>query len=309
MLNLMRFRLGSVLVAALAALVGCQGGPAASNGKLKAVSTTGMIHDIVRNVGGGHVESQALMGPGIDPHLYRATAGDVRKLESADIVFYNGLELEGRMEEIFAKLASVKPTHAVAENVPEERLRRPPEFQGRFDPHVWFEVELWRHAASTVIEALVAADPDHAGDYKANGDAYLKKLEALEAWLRAELEKVPPGQRVLITAHDAFGYFGRAYGYEVLGIQGMSTASEASAADIRRLADLIAKKKLKAIFVESSVPQGTIESLRQAVAARGWQVRIGGQLFSDAMGKEGTPEGTYEGMVRHNVRTIVAALQ
>lgn len=292
-------------------VVGCAPpGAKATNGKLRVTSTVGMIHDAVKNIGGEEVESIALMGPGIDPHLYRATAGDVKKFESADIIFYGGLELEGRMTDVFVKMASKgTPTHAVSESVPEKDLREPPEFQGKFDPHIWFDLTLWKYAVEKVRDELIAVRPAHEKLFRANADQYLTELQNLHELIKMQVEEVPKDQRVLITAHDAFGYFGRQYGFEVIGIQGTSTASEAGAGSIRAIADKIAQRKIKAVFVESSVPKATVEALEKAVRSRGWDVKIGGQLFSDAMGADGTPEGTYFGMVRHNVSTIVKALK
>jgi manganese/zinc/iron transport system substrate-binding protein len=302
----------TAVILSLLLLVGCQKeGSAESSkaGKLYVVSTIGMIGDAVKEIGGPHVESVSLMGPGVDPHLYRGTASDVSKLEKADLILYGGLELEGRMSEILERLNGRKPTTAVSKDISADKLLQSAKAGSSHDPHIWFDVELWRQACQTVGEALVAADPDHAADYKARLGEYLAKLEALDAEITKELHSVPESQRVLVTAHDAFQYFGHKYGYEVKGIQGTSTATEAGAADIKALANDIAQRKIKAIFVESSVPKNTIEALQQAVKSRGWTVQIGGQLFSDAMGDAGTPEGTYVGMVRHNVKTIVEALK
>ncbi|HYF65928.1 MAG TPA: zinc ABC transporter substrate-binding protein, partial [Herpetosiphonaceae bacterium] len=230
--------------------------------------------------------------------------------EDADIVFYGGLHLEGRMAEIFEKQAERGlRTVAVTRDIAEERLRTPPEFAGNHDPHIWFDVTLWEEAVSTVADQLAALDPGSAALYRSNAEAYLNQLDELDRYIMAEVATVAPESRVLITAHDAFGYFGDRYGFEVRGLQGISTASEAGAGDVQGLADFIAERRIKAIFVESSVPQATIEAVQQAVNARGWQVAIGGELFSDAMGNQGTPEGTYIGMVRHNVDTIVGALK
>ena len=277
--------------------------------KIRVTTTVGMIADIAKNVGGDRVEVTALMGPGIDPHLYKASAGDVDRLANADIIFYGGLELEGRMTDTFVRIArSGKPVVPVTEDIPEEQLREPAEFEGKFDPHVWFDVTLWMMAAQTVKEQLAELEPESEPVFQANLDAYLAELEELDTYVQQQVDRVPEGQRVLITAHDAFGYFGERYGMEVLGLQGTSTATEASANDIQELADFIAERRIPAIFVESSVPPATIEALREAVRSRGFDVTIGGQLFSDAMGEDGTPEGTYVGMVRHNVDTIVNAL-
>ncbi len=301
---------GVILLSLVLLILGCAPKEKSNSGKINAVSTVGMIRDAILNVGGDQVEAVGLMGPGVDPHLYRATAGDVQKLERADIIFYGGLELEGRMTDVFVKMASRgTPTYPVSEGVPRTQLREPPEFQGKFDPHIWFDVTLWKHAIEAVRDGLTKLRPASAETFKANADKYLAELDELHTYVKAETGKVPQAQRVLITAHDAFGYFGKQYGFEVIGIQGTSTATEAGAGALRSIADTIAKRKVKAIFVESSVPRSTIEALQKAVQSRGWQVAIGGQLFSDAMGKDGTPEGTYVGMVRHNVDTIVKALK
>jgi manganese/zinc/iron transport system substrate-binding protein len=272
-------------------------------------TTTGMIADLAQNIGGERVAATSLMGPGVDPHLYKPSAGDIRALEDADIIFYNGLELEGRMTDILVKIAaSGTPTVAVAENIPADVLREPPEFAGKYDPHIWFDITLWQMAAQRVKDELAAFDPGSEATYQANLDAYLAELDELHAYVQSELQRIPEEQRVLITAHDAFGYFGDQYGIDVRGLQGMSTATEATAGDIQGLAEFIAERQIPAIFVESSVPPATIEAVQAAVRDRGFDVAIGGQLFSDAMGAAGTPEGTYLGMVRHNVDTIAGAL-
>jgi ABC-type metal ion transport system, periplasmic component/surface adhesin len=304
----------SIALIGAALLAGCPAGsPSArsgADGKLRVAVTTGMIADIAKNVGGDRVEVTALMGPGTDPHYYKATAGDIRTLTGADLIFYNGLELEGRMTETLEKLREGgRKTVAVAEGIPVEKLRQPREFQGRYDPHVWFDAKLWQYPVRAAAKALAEQDPAGAAAYERNAATYLAELEKLDAYARAEIAKIPEPQRILITAHDAFGYFGRAYGIEVRGLQGTSTTAEAGARDVQDLAKLIAERKIKAIFVESSVPPATIEAVQKAVAARGWNVQIGGQLFSDAMGAEGKPEGTYAGMFRHNVDTIVGALK
>jgi manganese/zinc/iron transport system substrate-binding protein len=278
--------------------------------KVKVTATIGMIADVVRNVGGDRVDVTALMGPGVDPHLYKPSASDVQKLEGADILFYGGLELEGRMTDVFVKIArGGKPTIAVSEDVDPAKLREPKEFQGKYDPHIWFDVTLWQDAVRTINTGLAKLDAGSKDLYQRNTDAYLKQLDDLHQYVRAQVATIPAGQRVLITAHDAFGYFGHQYGFEVRGLQGTSTATEAGAADVRTLAQFICERKIKAIFVESSVPHSTINAVQEAAKARGCAVVVGGELFSDAMGKEGTPEGTYLGMVRHNVDTIVKALR
>lgn len=266
-----------------------------------------MIGDAVENVAGDLVEVQTLMGPGVDPHLYNATAGDVGRINEADIVFYNGLHLEAAMAEVLQETGTVT-TVAVAESIDEERLLKPAEYEGQADPHVWFDVELWQVAVGEIRAALAELDSDNAGRYEANAEAYLQELEELDAYVADRVEQIPAQQRVLITAHDAFNYFGEAYGIEVRGLLGISTASEAGTRDIRQLAEFIAERQIPAIFVESSVSARSIEAVQAAVEAAGGEVGIGGELFSDAMGDEGTEEGTYIGMVRHNVDTIASAL-
>ncbi|HUG90859.1 MAG TPA: zinc ABC transporter substrate-binding protein [Planctomycetaceae bacterium] len=324
----------SVLVSAAAlAIAGCTSGatPASSDGTpqtlshereaaerslsgtfagshpIQVVATSGMVADLVRNVGGTHVRVHQLMGEGVDPHLYNPTPGDVRRLSDADAIFFSGLHLEGKMSEIFESIAREKPTVPVTLRIAAERLIKAD--KDYYDPHVWFDVALWSEAAQAVGDVLAKFDPDHADDYQQNTAAFRERLAELDEFCRQEMAAVPEQQRVLVTAHDAFHYFGRAYGVEVKAIQGVSTASEASLARINQLVDFMVQNKIKAVFVESSVPERNVRSLIEGCAARGHTVATGGELFSDAMGAPGTPEGTYEGMVRHNVETIRDALQ
>ncbi|GIW06469.1 MAG: manganese transporter [Dehalococcoidia bacterium] len=277
---------------------------------IRVVATTGMVADLVENIGGERVEVAALMGPGVDPHLYKPTAGDVRRLEAADVIFYNGLELEGRMTDTFVKLArSGKPTVAVTEDLPEAALREPDEFEGKYDPHVWFDVTLWREAAKTVARQLSRLDPASADVYAGNLATYDAMLVELHRYVEDQTATLPPSARVLVTAHDAFGYFGARYGFEVRGLQGVSTATEASAADVRDLAAFLCARGVKAIFVETSVAPATVEAVRRAANANGCAVTLGGELYSDALGPAETPAGTYIGMVRANIDTIVRALR
>ena len=248
------------------------------------------------------------MGPGVDPHLYAATEGDVELLQNADIIFYNGLFLEAQMAEIFEQLADRKTVTAVAESFDESLLLPWANYSDEYDPHIWFDVTLWMKAVEAVRDTYVQYDPEHAADYEANAAAYLAELEELHAYVQEQANRVPEAQRALVTAHDAFSYFGRAYDFEVRGLQGISTAAEASTADVRDLASFIAERRIPAVFIESSVPVRNVEALQAAVAASGFQVEVGGELFSDAMGDADTPEGTYIGMVRHNIDTIVSAL-
>ncbi len=275
---------------------------------IRVVTTTGMVTDIVKNVGGDRVEVKGLMGPGIDPHLYRASESNVRLLEQADVVIYSGLHLEAQMAHIFERMDARTPTVALADAIDPTQRLAPPEFKGAPDPHVWFDVSLWMQAATRARDALIELDPGSAAVYRANTERYLGELAALDTYVHDQAARVPASQRVLITAHDAFNYFGRAYGFDVTGLQGISTESEASTADVQALADLIVARQVPAIFVESSVSQRTIEAVQAAVAARGFDVQVGGELYSDAMGDPNTPAGTYIGMVRHNIDTIVNAL-
>ena len=279
-----------------------------SQTQIRAVTTIGMITDIVQIVGGERVQVTGLMGPGVDPHLYKASEGDVTRMADANVIFYNGLHLEAKMGEVLEQMEGRVKTVAVTEGIEKEVLLAPPEFEGAYDPHVWFDVTLWKKAVEQVRDALIEMDPDHADVYRANAENYLAELDGLHDYVKAQAERVPPEQRVLITAHDAFNYFGRAYGFEVRGLQGISTASEAGTADVQALANFIVERRIPAIFVESSVPPRTIEAVQAAVKAKGFEVQIGGELFSDAMGNPGTAEGSYAGMVRHNIDTIVSAL-
>ncbi|UCC86820.1 MAG: zinc ABC transporter substrate-binding protein [Anaerolineales bacterium] len=294
-------------------LVAC-GQPAAersadlSQRQINVVSTIGMITNIVEIVGGERVQVTGLMGAGVDPHLYKASEGDVSRMANADLIFYNGLHLEAKLGEVFEKMEGRVKAVAVTDGMDRAALLAPPEFEGAYDPHVWFDVSLWVKAVEQVRDTLLEMDPEHAALYRSNAESYLLELQELHNYVIAQAEKVPAEQRVLITAHDAFNYFGQAYGFEVRGLQGISTAAEAGTADVQALAEFIVARKIPAIFVESSVSPRTIEAVQAAVEAKGFQVEIGGELFSDAMGNPGTPEGTYVGMVRHNIDTIVGSL-
>lgn len=296
-------------------MAGCDTASSSSGGtvtgrKIKVTTTVGMVGDLVRNVGGDRVEVTTLMGPGVDPHLYKASEGDLRRLADADVIFYNGLNLEGKMADIFVRMAtSGKPTYAVSDSVEKSLLREPPEFLGHYDPHLWFDVSMWQQTLPTVVQGLSKLDPDNASAFEASATAYEAKLKELHTYCVEQMATVPESQRVLVTAHDAFGYFGRAYKIRVLGLQGISTATEAGLKDIQRRVDDIVKTKVKAVFVESSVSHRAIEAVVAGCKARGHATRIGGTLYSDAMGEPGTEQGTYLGMVRHNVDSIVKALK
>ena len=283
-------------------------GPIAER-QVQIVATTNIVADLARQIGGDRVEVTALMGPGVDPHLYRASEGDVGRMTGADIIVYNGLELEGKIGEVLEQVEGRGiQTVAVAEGIPEDSLAASAVYAGAYDPHVWMAVPLWKVAAGELAEALKALDPTHADTYTARLAETLAVYDSLDAYVRQRVGELAPEQRVLVTAHDAFGYFGAAYGFEVRGLQGISTATEAGTRDVQDLVAFVVERQIPAMFVESSVSPDAIEAVREAVRARGHEVEIGGNLFSDALGQQGAPEGTYEGMIRHNVDTIVGAL-
>jgi len=285
-----------------------QGGERANTERLNIVATTGMIADLASNIGGELVEVTAIMGPGVDPHLYKASQGDLRLLRNADIIFYNGLHLEGKMSEVLEKLGRQQPVFAVAEGVPTSKLIKVDEAADSYDPHLWFDVSLWELVGANLTERLCATDTANATTYRNNFSAYRQSLQSLHQWVGEQLAAIPEGQRVLVTAHDAFTYFGAAYQMEVRGLQGISTLSEFGLRDISDLVGFLSEQKIAAVFVESSVPQKSLEAVVEGCLKRGHEVRIGGTLYSDAMGEAGTPEGSYIGMVRHNVNTIKQAL-
>jgi manganese/zinc/iron transport system substrate-binding protein len=280
--------------------------PIAADGVVQVTATTGMIADMVANVGGEHVKVTRLMGPAVDPHVYKASQGDMEKLTQADVIFYNGLHLEGKMTEILVKMAVNKPVIPIAEKIDKNRLLETGKDQQ--DPHIWLDVKLWAEATERVKQGLIEVDPTHEQDYENQATIYLMKLTELDTYVQQQLSTIPKEQRLLVTAHDAFRYFGKAYDLEVVGLQGISTAGEYGLKDIQAVVNLLTQRKIKAVFVESSVSKRPLEAVIQGAKAKNHPVTIGGELFSDAMGKEGTTEGTYIGMVRHNVDTIVKAL-
>ena len=283
---------------------------AAAEKPLRVTTTVTMVADLVRSVGGDRVTVDALMGPGVDPHLYKAAASDVTKLQRADVIFYSGLLLEGKMEDVFANLARAKrPVYAVTDAVPKERLLAPPDLAGHHDPHVWFDVMLWKHCIDVVARGLSEVDPAGKEEYHRRAAETRARMDELHAWASSKANELPAERRILVTSHDAYNYFGRAYGFQVVGLQGISTVSEAGLADIAKLSDFIKEKGIKAVFVESSVSHNTIERISKDTG-----VKIGGELFSDAMGTAGQIEngydlGTYEGMIKHNLTTIVEGLK
>ncbi|GAA4940435.1 zinc ABC transporter substrate-binding protein [Algibacter agarivorans] len=279
-----------------------------ANDTLNVVTTTSMITDLVKNIGGEHINLQGLMGSGVDPHLYKASEGDVSKLSNADIIFYNGLHLEGKLVEVFEKMKNIK-TIAIANALDESTLIGSEYFASNYDPHIWFNVDYWMQATRFVVKKLSEAIPEQKVAFEANGANYIKQLESLKTTLTSTIQVLPKEKRVLVTAHDAFNYFGKAFDFEVVGLQGLSTATEAGVQDVQKLSAFIIEKHVKAIFIESSVPKRTIEALRAAVNSKGHNVTIGGSLYSDALGNAETIEGTYIGMFEYNVNTIVNALK
>lgn len=299
--------LGAVALVAIA-LHGCDAAQP-DDGRLRVVATTGQIEDVVAAVAGERVLLHALMGPGTDPHLYVLTEGDLVRLERADVIFFNGLHLEARLADILTELGrDGRRSVAVTRDMPSGALIATPEYQGGHDPHVWFDLELWSQAVATITAELVAADPAAADAYEANAAEYLRRLAELGRWAGSRLGQVPPDRRILVTAHDAFGYFGRAWGFQVFGLQGISTATEAGAGDVQRLASFLTEEKVPAIFIETSVPDQTMRAVLEAARAQGHQVRIGGELYSDALGPRDSEAGTFEGMYRANVTAIADGL-
>lgn len=298
-----------LIILTLFPIISCQPTETENDGRLQVVATTGMLYDAVINIAGEKVIAQAIMGPGVDPHLYKATQGDLSKLNQADIIIYNGLYLEGKMGEILKKLSARKSIIAAAEAIPDEQLISSTVFGHSYDPHVWFDVSIWQEAVKEISSKLQAIDAENAAYYKQKTTAYLSTLDSLHGWVKTEIEKIPKKQRVLVTAHDAFGYFGRAYNIEVRGLQGLSTASDFGLKDIADITDLIIERNVKAIFVETSVSEKAINAVLIGCNEKGHEVTIGGYLYSDAMGEFGTPDGTYLGMVKSNVETITNGLK
>ena len=282
------------------------------DGKPFIVTTTGMIKDAVDNIVGDKATVKSMMGPGVDPHLYKATQGDLSDLRAADIVFYNGIFLEGKMETILEKLGKDKPVIAVGESIDKSRLLTVAgeEESGKtYDPHIWFDVKMWADVVAYIGQKLQKADPDNAETYKTNTATYLEKLTELDNYVRSAIAQIPDSLNTLITSHDAFEYFGAAYDINVLGLQGVSTLAEFGLQDRNKMVDLILEKKVKAVFVESSVSDKDLKAVISDCQAQGHDVKIGGTLFSDAIGEEGTIEGTYIGRIDHNIKTIVDALK
>lgn len=298
---------GLWLALALASLTAAPGAALADPPKV--VCTVGMITDLARRVAGEHAQVSGLMGEGVDPHLYKPTRTDIATLMGGDIVFYNGLLLEGKMTDALVRVAGAgRRVVAVTEALDEEYLLEPEAFQGHADPHVWMDPRAWEQAAGVVEETLATAMPEHEADIRAAGKRLAADIRALDAWAAETLATVPEDKRILVTAHDAFNYFGRRYGFEVVGIQGLSTESEAGVRDIERIVAMLVDRQIPAVFIESTVSDRNIKALIAGANARGHTVALGGSLYSDAMGPPGAPDGTYIGMIAHNVETITRAL-
>ena len=278
-------------------------------GPVEVVCTTGMVADMVAAVGGEHVKVTRLMGEGVDPHVYEPLAADDAKLVKADLVFYSGLHLEPGFLRVFKTLSVSKPVVGVADGLEHANEPKLKKLEGEFyDPHVWFDPDLWAKCVPAIVTNLSRFDAENAEDYKKNGDAYVAKVKQLTTYGETRIGSIPE-PRVLVTAHDAFSYFGTAFDIEVVAIQGVSTETEAGVGRINELVDLLVDRKVKAVFVESSISDKNIRALIEGAKSRGHDVKLGGELYSDALGKEGTPEGEYLGMVRHNIDTIVQALK
>lgn len=297
----------AMLFAAVAALIGSSW-PTEAQKPLRVVTTVSMLADTVRAVGGTRVEVTSLLGEGVDPHTYRPTRADIARLSSADLVVANGLHLEAQLDETLKALARSKPVLFAAEKIPAAQLLADEEYKDRKDPHVWMDPKLWSIVVEAVRDALIARDPAGRAAYEAGAKNYVAEIRRLDAYAAKVLGTVPQKARVLVTAHDAFGYFGRAYGFEVEGIQGLSTESEAGLKRIEALVSLLVEKKIRAVFVESSVPERNVRALVEGARARGHQVIVGGELYSDALGAPGTYEGTLIGMLDHNMTVIARAL-
>lgn len=301
--------LAPILLAALLAGCGADAAPSRSDGKPQILVTVGMLADVVATVAGDRADVVAMLGPGVDPHLHKPTRRDVRALASADAIFYVGLTLEGRMADALERLRlSGRPVFAIGEAVPHELLKFPEDFEGHPDPHVWMDVRLWSRCCEEVAASLIEFDPQGADTYRRNAAAYQAELSSLDEYVRKVIGTIPTAQRQLVTAHDAFGYFSRAYGIPVHSVQGITTESEAGLADITGLVDFLVAQQVPAIFIETSLSPRNLRAVIAGVEARGARIRIGGELFSDAMGPAGTYEGTYVGMIDHNATVIARAL-
>lgn len=293
-------------------LVGCSNnasGDGEKEEKPLVVTTTGQIADAVKEIAGDTVEIKSLMGPGVDPHLYKATQGDLQTLEKADIIFYNGLELEGKMSEIFEKMKKDKTVVAIGEAVPQDHILSDEAHPDLSDPHIWFDINVWELATKEITETLSKEFPDSKEEFTKNEEAFFQQLSDLSDWTDQRISEIPKKQRVLVTAHDAFNYFGNSHGMEVRGLQGLSTDAEYGLKDIQNIVNFLVENNIKAVFIESSVSDKAMKAVIEGAKEKGHTIQIGGELYSDAMGAEGTEEGTYIGMYKHNVNTIVDSLK
>ncbi|MEO1652152.1 MAG: zinc ABC transporter substrate-binding protein [Bacteroidota bacterium] len=306
----LKFYLRLFLLVGYLGLVACGGGESPSKKeKFFILTTTGMIADITQNICGDRIEVKAMMGPGVDPHLYKATREDLTLLRKADMVLYNGLHLEGKMGEVLEKLGRQKPVLALGEMIDKKYLKKIDNEADAIDPHIWFDVQIWAEVVQVIQMTIAKQYPEEASFFQSNAEKYLAALNTLDQEVKAAMLEIPKPRRVLITAHDAFGYFGQAYEVDVKGLQGISTVSEFGLKDVAELVDFIVERRIKAVFVESSIPKKSLEAVVKGCQEKGQEVKIGGTLYSDALGASGTPEGTYIGMVRHNVATIRKSLK
>lgn len=292
-------------------LVGCGNNNAGGSGEEKplVVTTTGQIADAVRIIAGDSVEVKSLMGPGVDPHLYKATQGDLQVLEDADIIFYNGLALEGKMSDIFEKMQKDKSVVAIGEVVPKDRILNDEAHPELFDPHIWFDIEVWKLATHEITKSLTEEFSTDGDQFVENERKFFEELDELNGWTKERISEIPEEQRVLVTAHDAFNYFGESNGMEVRGLQGLSTDAEYGLKDIQNIVNFLVEQNIKAVFIEFSVSDKAMNAVIEGAKEKGRTLQIGGELYSDAMGAEGTEEGTYIGMYKHNVNTIVDSLK
>lgn len=277
--------------------------------KFSIICTTSIIGDTVRKLVGDDANVVSLMGPDIDPHLYRAREHDIHTLASANLIIYNGLHLEGKLADVLHSMNRYVPTLSLADHLDRSHFIASNEYETMYDPHIWFDVRLWIDAVSIIRDALMQHDPEHANAYAARAESYTQELENLDAFIHEQVSRLAPKKRILVTAHDAFHYFGRAYGFQVVALQGISTESEAGIKDVQELVSFIVEHKVRAIFVEASIPERNIQAVQQAARARGFEVTLGDQLYSDALGPIGSPADTYIGMVRHNIEAIIGALR
>ncbi|MGY5355154.1 metal ABC transporter solute-binding protein, Zn/Mn family [Wenyingzhuangia sp. IMCC45467] len=299
-----------ILFLLMLSLMACKPSVKKENEKFTVVTTTTMITDLVKTLGGDAIVVKGMMGAGVDPHLYKASEGDVSKLSSADLIVYNGLHLEGKLVDVFEKMNQIgKKTLAIGDYLSDDQIINSELFASSHDPHIWFSIDNWKTITEKLIVALSKSNPENKAVYQKNGLDYLAELSLLQTDLKTKVAELPREKRILVTAHDAFSYFGKEFDFQVVGLQGLSTATEAGVRDVQRISDFIIENKVKAIFVESSVPKRTVEALQASVTSKGHIVKIGGQLFSDALGNPTEETGKYIGMYRYNVNTIVEALK